>query len=258
MSVAKSDPLVRPHRAVLALGRLLRPVKMTRTDLGRYASGILLLSAIAAARAQTTWNYVISDAGGGNSLLTWSVGGSLATPPGAVLTSFVSSMAISINAPGIFADAFVAVGSPQSIPAPDGSYFQLDNTTVYSPIELFSASNAPGSGNDSFGLAGPLFAHQGDPGHQFLYHPGTQSALIPIDYSNFNPGTYQSQQFQFDTPVTVNLTVSLAPEPSTLTLLGFGGLSVLVLFRRGGAAPDPARRSRDQEGASGQWSVVSW
>ena len=191
------------------------------------------VGAVATAQAQSTWNYSISDAGGGNSLLTWSVAGSLATPPGAVLTSFQPSIAVPINAPGIYADSYAAGGVPQLIPAPDGSYFQLDNASVYTAIVTFQAYNAPGSGNDSFGLASSTLApHQGDPGHEFLYHPGTQSALIPIDYSNFNPGTYQSELSGFDTPITVNLTVGLVPEPSTLALFAAAGLCRLLMLRR--------------------------
>jgi hypothetical protein len=216
-------------------------MNIIRTYFGKYASGTLFVSAVAAAQAQSTWNYFISDAGGGNSLLTWNVSGSLAIPPGATLTTFQTSIAISINAPGIFADAFAPTGSPQSIPTPDGSYFQLDGFTVYSAVDLFNASNAPGSGNDSFGLLAHLFPHQGDPGHQFLYNPGTQSALIPIDFSDFNRGIYQSQQSGFDTPVTVNLTVGPVPEPSALALSTLGGLTGLMLLRREGRSYEKAQ-----------------
>jgi PEP-CTERM motif len=208
-------------------------MKTQRTYFGNYASGILLLGAVATAHAQSTWNYFISDAGGGNSLLTWSVSGSLATPPGAVLVSSESSIAVSINAPGLYADSYLASAAPQSIPTPDGSYFQLDNTSIYTAIVAYDAYNAPGSGNDSFGLASStLLPHQGDPGHALLYNPGTQSVLIPIDYSNFNPGFYESEQSGFNTPVTVNLTVGPVPEPSPLALISAGGLCGLLLRRR--------------------------
>jgi hypothetical protein len=63
----------------------------------------------------------------------------------------------------------------------------------------------------------------------FLYTPGTQSIIIPVDFSNFNPGTYQSQDSIFNTPLTVNLTVAV-PEPSTLALVA--GTGVIVGLRR--------------------------
>ena len=207
----------------------IHTMKTKKTTL---ASGILLIAAVATGSAQSTWNFFISDAGGGNSLLTWSVSGSLATPPGAVLVSPQSSIVVSIQAPGIYADSYVAGGAPQPIPTPDGSYYQLDNASAYTAIVAYDAYNAPASGNDSFGLASStLPPHQGDPGHEFLYHPGTQAALIPIDYSNFNPGVYQSVESQFDTPLTVNLTVGLVPEPSTLWLSAVGGLCGLLAVR---------------------------
>jgi hypothetical protein len=56
--------------------------------------------------------------------------------------------------------------------------------------------------------------------------------VIPIDFSNFNPGTYQSQESEFGTPLTLNLTVGPVPEPTTLSLLALGGLATLLLFRR--------------------------
>jgi hypothetical protein len=201
-----------------------------KTNLAKYASGMLLAGAVATATAQSTWNYFISDAGGGNSLLTWSVIGDLATSPGAVLVMPKSSIVISIDAPGIYADAYVASGASQSLPTPDGSYFQLDNTSVYSAVVAYEANNVAGGGNDSFGLGTPTLI--GGVGHSFLYHAGTQSALIPIDYSNFNPGAYQSQESGFGTALTVNLTVGAVPEPSTLALHALGGLCGLLAIRR--------------------------
>jgi hypothetical protein len=207
-------------------------MKTMKPTLAKYAAGLLVLCAMATASAQSTWNYFLSDAGGGNSLLTWTVAGSLATPPGAISLSQKSSILASIDAAGIFSEAYVASGALQTIPTPDGSYFQLDNTSAYTAITAYEAKNVTGSGNDSFGLAAPLFPpHEGDPGHAFLYNPGTQSALIPIDYSNFNPGTYQSQESGFNTPLTVNLTVGPVPEPSALALSVVSGLCGLLLFR---------------------------
>ena len=136
---------------------------------------------------------------------------------------------MSINAPGIYADSYAASGTPQSIPTPDGSYFQYEPASVYAPIALYYTYNAPSSGNDGFGLISPLLPHTG-PGTQLLYNPGTQSAVIPVDFSDFNPGTYQSVESVFDTALTVNLTV--VPEPSTLSLVVLSELGALLLFGR--------------------------
>ena len=69
-------------------------------------------------------------------------------------------------------------------------------------------------------------------GDRLIYNPGTQSALIAVDYSDFNPGSYESQISQFVPAVTVNLTVGPVPEPSTLALLVVGGLNGLPLLCR--------------------------
>jgi len=192
-------------------------MKTIKTNLVNYTFGIFLLGAVASATAQSTWNYFISDAGGGNSLVTWSVTGSLATSPGAVLVvPSQSSLAVSVQAPGIYADTYVADGTPQSLPTPDGSYFTIGGGNVYTSISGYFTGNAPGNGNDSFGLT--AFLPPRLVGIELLYNPGTQSVLIPVDFSNFNPGTYQSEESGFNTALTVNLTVEPVPEPSTLAL----------------------------------------
>ena len=154
---------------------------------------------------------------------------------------------MSINAPGIYADSYAASGTPQSIPTPDGSYFQYEPASVYAPIVSYYDYNAPGSGNDGFGLISPLLPHTG-PGTQLLYNPGTQSAVIPVDFSDFNPGKYQWVELMFDTALTVNLTV--VPEPSTLSLFALSGLGALLHFRRRNKHFKPAlcqrKRSRMQ------------
>jgi hypothetical protein len=202
-----------------------------KANLAKYACALFLVDAVATATAQSTWNYFISDAGDGNSLVTWSVTGSLATAPGAVLLISESSLAVSIDAPGIYADSYVGNGTPQTIPTLDGSYFQYGASDLSAPISLYYTDNAPGSGNDSFSLLSPLLPHTG-PGVQFLYNPGTQSALIPVEFSDFNPGTYQSEESGFNTALTVNLTVGPVPEPSTLALFALSGLGGLLALRR--------------------------
>lgn len=204
-----------------------------KINFAKCACGILLLTgAITTATAQSTWNYFISDAGGGNSLVTWNVTGSLATSPGAVLLIGESSLAVTIDAPGIYADSYAGSGTPQSIPALEGSSFQYTPAGVYAPITLYSADNAAGAGDDSFALISPLLPHTG-PGTQLLYNPGTQSALIPVDFSNFNPGTYQSEESGFNTVLTVNLTVEPVPEPSTLALAGGAVIGAALTSRKG-------------------------
>ena len=189
-----------------------------------------ILGAAVVIHAQSTWNYFVSDADGGNSLVTWNVTGDLATAPGVVHVLSESSIAFAVNAPGIFANSFASSGT-QAISPLDGSYFQYGGADVYTAIVWYFANNTPGSGNDSFGLAAHVVnPRTGDAGAQFLYQPGSQSIVLPIDFSNFNPGTYQSLQFDFNTPITVTLTV--VPEPCALALLVAGGLGGMALLRR--------------------------
>ena len=200
------------------------------------ACGILLSGAAATATAQSTWNFFITDAGGGDSLVTWNVTGDLATPPGATWSGSGWPQAILVSAPGIYADSYAGDGTPQSLPTPDGSYL-LNNSGDPFAITGYYTYHAPAGSDDGFGLvtsvgsgfSGPLFA----PGQQQItYYSGTQSALIPVDYADFNPGFYQYVMDQFSPDLTVNLTVGAVPEPSTLALGMLGGLSGLMFFGR--------------------------
>lgn len=173
---------------------------------------VLLLLGTVTGRAQTTWNYTISDAGDGNSLVTWEVTGDLTLVPVPALAAPGSSLAISVVAPGIFADTYTSDGTLQNLATPDGSYFAY-GADVYAPIVQYSTDTAAGNGDESFGLAAPLLPKTL---FSLVYTPGTQSVLIPVPFSDFNPGTYQSVDSDVTTPLTVNLTV--VPEPSALVL----------------------------------------
>lgn len=190
-----------------------------------------LFLAMATVKAQTIWNIDISDAGGGNSLVTWNVSGTLATPPGIGWLGPGSSIAISVVAPGIYASTYAADGTPQSLSiTSDWSYFQYGAATIYEPIVEYSADTTAGNGSQSFSLVAPLPPRSA--AEEVLYIPVTQSALIPVDFSDFNPGTYQSVETGvFSTPVTVNLTVEPVPEPSAMTLAAVAVLSAVFVKR---------------------------
>lgn len=195
----------------------------------KYIGSVWLAGVAATATAQSTWDYFISDAGGGNSLLTWSLTGSLTTAPGAVWTLNGPFTVVPVSAAGIYADAYVADGTPQTLATPDGSFFQ--NLSVgNTPVTAYYNYNAAGSGLDGFGLMFSFAATHS--GQGVLYVPGTQSVLIPVDFSDFNPGMYQSQMNGFNTPVTVTLTVLPVPEPSTLAVFVAGALGGWLVRRR--------------------------
>ncbi|HEX3626820.1 MAG TPA: PEP-CTERM sorting domain-containing protein [Verrucomicrobiae bacterium] len=188
------------------------------------------LSAAVTASAQTTWNYFISDAGDGSSLVTWNVTGNLTLFPEAPLSTPGSSLALAVTAPGIFAQSYSSSGALQNLPNPDGSYFAYGGGTVYAPIAQYIIDTAAGDGNQSFGLAAPLLPKTLA---NLVYNPGTQSVVIPVPFYDFNPGTWQSVDPEVTTPLTVNLIV--VPEPSTLALAAVAGvLGVGVVRKRFG------------------------
>lgn len=205
-----------------------------KSNRASYVCGLFVAGAVLTLRAQSTWNYFISDAGGGNSLVTWNVRGDLAGSSGAAWTipgtKSPTLVTMAINSPGIYTEVYATGGTLQPMPTPDGSYFQLDRSDVYVPILSYSTYHAPSSGNDSFGLS--FWLDPGQAGIPLLYHPGTQSAVIALDFSDLNPGMYQSEMSSFYPAVTVTLTVGPVPEPSTLALFAAGGVGGGLLFRR--------------------------
>ena len=207
-----------------------------------------LLSLIATASATTTWNYLIADAGGGNSQLTWNVTGDLTTPTGMVLLQPQTYLDIPITAPGIFNDSYAANGAIQNLPAPEGSLFYI--LDIYFPMVGFVANNAPGGANDTFSLVSTPIVHGKagfGPGSQFNYLPATQSVVLPIDYAEFNPGSYQSQIGAYSPSFTVNLTIGAVPEPSTLALVVVGALGVLAGSSHRVLPEEPIRKPGERD-----------
>jgi hypothetical protein len=205
-----------------------------KTNLIKLTCGMALLGAVATATAQTTWNWFISDAGSGNSLVTWSVTGSLATPPGVVWDygPFTGFGALGVGAPGLYVDSYAGMAQPQSIPTLDGSYIHDTELNQNDPFNLYYTFKGSGGGNDYFDIMISTSVYYGD---HLTYNAGTQSVLIPVPFSDFNPGTYQISYAAgtfFDTAATANLTVGSVPEPTTMALSAVGGLSGLLLFRR--------------------------
>lgn len=194
------------------------------------AGGLFLTATIAG--AQTTWNYFISDVGGGNSLVTWSVTGTLATPPGDLLVIDESPLPISIVAQGIYASSY-STDFTAGIPNLDGSYYAFG--IAYDLIDQYSVNTAVFNGYQSFALAASLPPKAA--GELLVYTPGTQSVVLPIAFSDFNPGTYSSMESLFSNPMTVNLTVEPAPEPSSWALAVGAGLSTVLMARRRSAKP---------------------
>jgi hypothetical protein len=197
----------------------------------KLSSGLALLGAVASTSAQSTFNYFVSDAGGGNSLVTWDATGSITTSLGAIWTHVGGFGGLQVSTPGIYVDAYAGSGIPQSIPTPDGSYFHNSELDQDFPIRLYFAENLADSSNDSFALLSSSVARM--TGQHIIYDAGTQSAFIPVPFSSFNPGTYQSVYPAgtfLDSATTVNLTVGAVPEPSTMTFFALGGL--LLFCRR--------------------------
>jgi hypothetical protein len=103
-------------------GNTLNTIKTMKTNLVRCALGLFLFATVT-----TIWNYFISDAGNGNSLVTRDVTGSLTIIPG---PSVGSSLAVSVVAPGIFAGTYSSGGTLLGLAISDGSYFALEFVTL--------------------------------------------------------------------------------------------------------------------------------
>ena len=121
-----------------------------KINLIKLTCGMALLGAAATATAQSTWNYFISDAGNGNSLVTWNVTGSLAALPG-VIWDYGPDYGfggVGISAPGLYVDSYPGTPRPQSISSLDGSYIYDTELNLNDPFNMYYTANASGSSND--------------------------------------------------------------------------------------------------------------
>jgi hypothetical protein len=209
----------------------MHTINIMKNNLTKYVCGIFLLVTLTTARAQSTFNYYITPAGGTHSQVTWNVTGSLTQSPGVAWEAGGQFGGVPIETAGLFISSYTGKSFPQSISVPDGSYYHNTELGQNFAINLYSATIF--GSTDIFGLVtSPATTADGQ---HLIYTAATQSVIIPIPYSDFNAGNYQSTFAAgtfFDTSVTVNLTVGAVPEPSTLDLSAMGGLGTLLCFRR--------------------------
>ncbi|HEX4349590.1 MAG TPA: hypothetical protein VH251_04360, partial [Verrucomicrobiae bacterium] len=137
-----------------------------------------------AAMAQSTFDYFITAFGPSNSRVTWNVTGSLATAPGAAWEGTGQFGGVPIETSGLFAAGYTGTQFPQSISAPDGSYFH--NTELAQNFAINSYFAGVLGSTNIFGLVtGPGTTALGQ---HLTYNAGSQSVIIPIPFSDFNVG----------------------------------------------------------------------
>ncbi len=110
-----------------------------KTSLIKLMCGMALLGAAVTATAQSTWNYFISDAGNGNSLVAWNVTGSFATSPGVIWDYglYYGFGAVAIAAPNLYVNSYAGTGQPLSIPTLDGSYIHDTELNQNIPFNMY-------------------------------------------------------------------------------------------------------------------------
>jgi hypothetical protein len=177
------------------------------------------------ARAQSTFDINVSNAGGGQSLVTWSFTGEIV---GAGLTNLFAGplwiYGFDAGGPGAYTGESKYIdfaGGGELLNVDSGQHKDfiaiiLENDVTNSSVVLFLSSIA-------------LVAN---PGEAVKYTSGIESIIVPVDYSNFTPGVYTTtvSSFIFNS-FTETLTVGPVPEPSALAMAGLGG-ACLLLFRR--------------------------
>ena len=211
-----------------------------------------------ASRAQSYMNYYITDAGGGESTVSWTVSGELATPTGAELTNTASYGSWSFVVPGLQGytnynyNVFSTLPNYQIFPVSGaGNLVNVtSNTTV--PITGIGIGEITQYGQPIMTL-GLLAATNGWYSNSLLYGSGfitgagnkdyismsvtSGSVTVPIPYTDFIPGTYSESTDDGSLPelkdgglVTLSFPEA-TPEPGTMAL-GAAGATALLAFRR--------------------------
>lgn len=201
---------------------------------------LMAVAAPALAQASSTFNYTISDAGSGNSLVTWNATGDITTTNGAVWSQPSQMFSgFGLGNPGMFTAGYTTTGAFHQIDVPDGSTFHtveigfnhglsVYQTAIYGAMDVFGMYTTYDVISDSGGRLHTLGATH------IVYTAGTQSAVIPVAFTNFNAGSWTDNHNYdpyFTTPMTVTLTIAGVPEASTLALAGLG-VAALGLRRR--------------------------
>ena len=164
------------------------------------------------------------DSGGAKTLITWSLSGPIR-----------DSYAISIGSwggignyfDGAFNSSYFTSSTAETFAvAGAGSFNNLTTTSSAQLSQILMGTD----GSSRFlalsweenGLGGDMSTNTGN---QVCYTLGTDSYVINVPFTAFNPGTYTSSDIRFEGGM--NYTTNVVPKPSALSVLavGFGALA---------------------------------
>jgi MYXO-CTERM domain-containing protein len=211
-----------------------------KTKLIKLTCGLALLGAAAPAWASgiPALTITLQDAGNGQTEF------SLSANPFFISTGAAASPTLSsgINAlDPTFSGWINNLGSYTSVISLTGfGTFNNPNGVAHggtSSAQLTDIQLVAGSGS-TYALALDLNSTLGTAsGDRVTYAAATDSVLIDVPFSTFNPGTYtyteptSAGQFGQNVSYTLDI-IQPTPEPASLTLAGLGGLGMLWHFRR--------------------------
>ena len=208
------------------------------------------LTATASSQAQSYLNWTVTDAGSGNSLISWSASGEWTTPQGAELSTspsfanlagIIPFIGVLTNSPNFdfITNSYPLTGigtasnvNSNSIVAINGLSIGQSGSSII--MELTLPTNGPGI--FPFGGIGPLGG--GSLGVKYGNYVSvnitTDSYTVPIPFSNFGEQSYSISIPSFQNGITYTVDIGGAtptPEPSTIALAGIG-IAGLVAARR--------------------------
>lgn len=207
-------------------------------------AGLGLVAAVTSAygAGSPAFTITLQDAGNNQTLVTLSANTFLSQTglliPGAPLSNtigaFTPVFSGCINDLGIYTDNY-GLSDFGTFTNPNGATDGGTSSALLSGIQF--ADNGGSSYTLSLDLSDGLGIASGD---LVNYSPGSNSGLIDVPFSTFNPGTYNYTQVgqwfdgssDFGPSIIYNLDIVAAPEPFSIALAGLGGLAWLVSLRR--------------------------
>lgn len=188
---------------------------------------LLILSAIPAVRAAPPTSSLLfqlsPDSGGAQTLISWTLSGPIK-----------DSFAVSNGQWGAVGNLFDGAFNSSYFTNLSAETFAVMGAGTFNDLTAATSVQVTQIGIGAYGSSRYIALQWGgamftDSGNQVSYTPGTDSYVINVPFSAFNPGTFTASDMRLQSGMSYTTTV--VPEPSALSLLALG-LGGLILLRR--------------------------
>lgn len=188
---------------------------------------ILLMTALPSGQAAPPTSSLLfqlsPDSGGAQTLISWTLSGPIK-----------DSFAVSNGQWGAVGSLFDGAFNSSYFTNLSAETFAVTGAGTFNDLTAATSVQVTQIGIGAYGSSRYIALQWGgamftDSGNQVSYTPGTDSYVINVPFSAFNPGTFTASDMRLQSGMSYTTTV--VPEPSALSLLAVG-LGVVLCRRR--------------------------